>query len=154
MGSSSVLIVESDRRQAETLAVEARKLRGQVAVCHSFEEAYKEIRLRGPRVVVSRAVIGAYQGVHLAQAAVRANSSAHAVIYGSLQDLVFARQMFSTRVFFERQAFLGHTLQRYLTADLPGLDRRNVRVPDRRTTFRGGRRASDTELLWAQASRH
>jgi hypothetical protein len=153
MGSSSVLIVDSDRQQAETLAVAARKCRSEVAMCRSFGEAYDEIRLRRPLIVVARAVIGASQGVHLAQAAVRANSGARVVIYGSLADLVLARQMFSTRVFFERQMFLRYSLQRYLTAHLPGVDRRNVRVPDRRTTFRGGRRASDMDVLW-EASRH
>jgi len=154
MGSPSVLIVESNRQQADTLAQVARKHRSQVATCSTFEEAYKEIRLRGPLIVVTHAVVGAFQGVHLAQAAVRANKSAHVVIYGSVADLVLARQMFNTRVFFERQTFLSHTLQRYLTASLPGLDRRDVRVPDRRTTFRGGRRASDIDALWTQPSRH
>lgn len=154
MGSSSVLIVESNRQQADTLVLEARKYRSQITRCGSFEEAYQEIRLRGPMLVLTHAVIGAFQGVHLAQAAVRANKNAHAVIYGSVADLVLARQMFSTRVFFERQAFLRHTLPRYLTANLPGLDRRDVRVPDRRTTFRGGRRASDIDALWAPASRN
>jgi hypothetical protein len=154
MGSPSVLIVESNRQQADTLVNVARKYRNPVGVCSSFEEAYKEIRLRGPMIVVTRAVIGVSQGVHLAQAAVRANKNAHAVIYGSVSDLVLARQMFSTRVFFERQTFLSHTLQRYLTANLPGLDRRDVHVPDRRTTFRGGRRASDIDVLWTPPSRH
>jgi DNA-binding NtrC family response regulator len=154
MRSSSVLVVESNRQQAEALAVEARKYRSQVSTCSSFEEAYNEIRFRGPLIVVTHAVIGAFQGVHLAQAAVRANRSARVVIYGSLGDLVLARHVVSTRVFFERQSFLRHTLQRYLTANLPSLDRRDVRVPDRRTTFRGGRRASDIDALWAGASGH
>jgi hypothetical protein len=154
MRSSAVLIVESNRQQAETLAVEARKYRSQVSTSSSFEEAYNEIRFRGPLIVVTHAVVGAFQGVHLAQAAVRANRSAHVVIYGSLADLVLARQVSSTRVFFERQAFLPYTLPRYLTASLPSLDRLDVRVPDRRTTFRGGRRASDIDALWAQAPRH
>jgi len=154
MGSPSVLIVDSNRQQADTLVKMARKYRSQVGMCSSFEEAYEQIRLRGPMIVVTHAVVGAFQGVHLAQAAVRANKSAHAVIYGSLSDLVFARQMFSPRVFFERQTFLRHTLQRYLTANLPSLDRRDVRVPDRRTTFRGGRRASDIDVLWTPPSRH
>src|SRR5579864_2571006 len=154
MDSSSVLIVESDRQQADTLATAARKYRRQVGTCTSFEEAYKEIRLGGPQILVTRAVVGVSQGVHLAQAAVRANKNAHVVIYGSVADLVIARQMFSQRVFFERQTFLRHTIQRYLTANLPGLDRRNVRVPDRRTTFRGGRRASDIDALWTPPSTH
>lgn len=154
MGSSSVLIVESNRQQADTLVNLARKYRSQVDLCSSFEEAYNEIRFRGPLIVVTHAVVGAFQGVHLAQAAVRANKDAHAVIYGSVADLVLARQMFSPRVFLERQSFLRHTMQRYLTASLPSLDRRDVRVPDRRTAFRGGRRASDIDVLWTPPSRH
>src|SRR5579863_4331620 len=111
MGSSSILIVESNSQQADMLVKVARKYRSQVATCSSFEEAYNEIRFRGPQIVVTHAVIGAFQGVHLAQAAVRTNKHAHAVIYGSVGDLVFARQMFSPRVFFERQSFIRHTIQ-------------------------------------------
>jgi hypothetical protein len=154
MGSSSVLIVESNGQQADTLASVARTYRSEVAVSNTFEEAYEEIRLRRPAVVVTHAVLGAFQGMHLAQAAVRANKSAHVVIYGSVPDLVLARQLFSPRVFFERQTFIRYTLQRYLTANLPRLDRRDVRLPDRRTTFRGGRRASDIGVLWTPPSRH
>src|ERR1700683_589850 len=154
MPSSSVLIVDSDRHRADALALEARKYRGHVATSSSFAEAYEEIRLRGPLIVLSQAVVGASQGVHLAQAAIRANSHAHTVIYGSLTDLVLARQFFNNRVFFVRQPFLPYTLPHYLTAPPPGLDRRDVRVADRRTTFRGGRRASDIDTLWAPPSRH
>jgi hypothetical protein len=154
MVSLSVLIVDSDRRRADTLALEARRYQCQVTMSNSFDEASKEIRRRAPLIVVAPAVIGAFRGVLLAQAAIRASSRAHAVMYGSLADLVLARQAFRTRVFFERQTFVRHALPRYLTANLPGLDRRDVRVADRRTTFRGGRRASDVDVLWAQACRH
>jgi hypothetical protein len=145
----SILIVDPDRHVADTLALVADKCRSGVTTCTSFEEAEREIRLRGPLVVAAHAVIGNSQGVHLAQAAIRANRRAHVVIYGSPADLVLARKMFSTRVFFEREAFIRHSLPRYLTADLPNLDRRDVRQVDRRTTFRGGRRAYDTEALRA-----
>jgi hypothetical protein len=146
---SSILIVDPDRHVADALAVVADKCRSGVTTCSSFEQAEKEIRLRGPLVVAAHAVVGSAQGVHLAQAAIRANRRAHVVIYGSPADLVLARKMFTTRVFFEREAFIRHTLARYLTADLPGLDRREVRNLDRRTAFRGGRRASDIEALRA-----
>jgi hypothetical protein len=145
----SILIVDPDRHVADALALVADKCRSGVRTCGSFEEAQSEIRLRGPLVVAARAVVGSAQGVHLAQTAVRANRRAHVVIYGSPADLLLARKMFSTRVFFEREAFIRHSLPRYLTADLPALDRRDVRNLDRRTTFRGGRRASDIEALRA-----
>lgn len=145
----SLVIVDSDRHVADSLALVADKCRSGVTTCSSFEQAQKEIRLRGPLVVVSHAVIGSSQGVHLAQAAIRANRFAHVVIYGSTADLLLARKMFSTRVFFERETFIRHSLPRYLMADLPGADRREVRVIDRRTTFRGGRRATDIDALRA-----
>jgi hypothetical protein len=151
---SSVMIVDPDRQRADALALQARKYRTQVATRGVFEEALKEILQRAPLLLLTHTLVGTSQGVHLAQAAIRTNSNAHAVLYGGLPDLVLARKMFSTKVFFERLAFVRHSLPRYLTADLPGLDRRNVRVADRRTTFRGGRRASDVEALWAQARRH
>jgi hypothetical protein len=143
----STLVVDSDRQVADTLAIVAAKCRSGVNTCNSFEVAEREIRLRGPLMVAAHAVIGNAQGMHLAQAAIRANRRAHAVIYGSPADLVLAREMFTRRVFFERDTFIRHSLPRYLTANLPRLDRREVRNVDRRTTFRGGRRASDIEAL-------
>jgi hypothetical protein len=144
-----LLIVDPDWHVTDSLALEARKCWGSVTTQSSFEKAYEAIRLRRPLIVVTNAVVGKGQGVHLAQAAIRANPLAHSVIYGSLSDLVFARTSFNRCVFFERQTFVRHSLPRYLTANLPPVDRREVRVVDRRTTFRGGRRASDIDALRA-----
>jgi hypothetical protein len=149
-----LIIVDPDWRGADALALEARKYRDGVVTHRSFEKAHEQIRLRGPLLIVAHAVIGPCQGVHLASAAIRANSLAHAVIYGSVTELVLARTTFNNRVFFERQTFVRHSLSRYLAADLPRLDRRNVRVVDRRTTFRGGRRASDINELRVPERRH
>jgi hypothetical protein len=145
----SLLIVDPDWHVTDALALEARKCVDRVTTYSSFEKAYEEIRMRRPLMVVSHAVVGKAQGVHLAQAAIRANPLAHSVIYGNLSELVFARTSFNRCVFFERQTFVRHSLPRYLTADLPPVDRRQVRAVDRRTTFRGGRRASDIEALRA-----
>jgi len=143
----SLLIVDPDWHVTGALALEARKCWRSVTTYSSFEKASEAIRMRGPLIVVAHAVIGKAQGVHLAQAAIRANTEAHSVIYGSLAELVLARTTFNRRVFFERQTFVRHSLPRYLTGALPPSDRREVRVVDRRTTFRGGRRASDLEAL-------
>ena len=145
----SLLIVDPDWQVTDALVLEARKYWARVTTHSSFEKAYEEIRMRRPLMVVSHAVVGKAQGVHLAQAAIRANPEAHSVIYGSLNELVFARAAFTRCVFFERQTFVRHSLPRYLTANLPPVDRREVRVVDRRTTFRGGRRASDIDALRA-----
>jgi hypothetical protein len=144
-----LLIVDPDWHVSDALALEARKRWDAVSTHSSFEKAYEAIRMRRPLMVVAHAVIGKSQGVHLAQAALRANPLARSVIYGSLTELVLARTSFNRCVFFERQTFVRHTLTRYLTAALPGVDRREVRVVDRRTTFRGGRRASDIDALRA-----
>src|SRR5579863_2315288 len=102
----SLLLVDPDWHVTDALSIEARKCWGSVKVHSSFEEAYEEIRMRRPLMVVTNAVIGKAQGVHLAQAAVRANNVAHSVIYGSLTDLVLARTSFNRSVFFERQTFV------------------------------------------------
>lgn len=147
--SLSLLIVDPDWHVTDALALEARKCWDRVTTYSSFEKAYEEIRMRRPLMVVSHAVVGKAQGVHLAQAAIRANPQAHSVIYGSLSELVFARTAFTRCVFFERQTSVRHSLPRYLTANLPPVDRREVRLVDRRTTYRGGRRASDIDALRA-----
>ena len=102
----SLLIVDPDWHVTDALALEARKCWDRVTTYSSFEKAYEEIRMRRPLMVVSHAVVGKAQGVHLAQAAIRANPQAHSVIYGSVSELVFARTAFTRCVFFERQTFV------------------------------------------------
>lgn len=144
----SVLVVDPDHQAAETIALLARRFRGEVASCSSFDAARTEIQRRCPLLLVSAAKIGFAQGAHLAQAAIRANSKAHAIVYGTLDELVLARDVFSSRVLFARRTLVRDALPHLLRADLPLQDRRDVRVVDRRDTFRGGRRATDVEALW------
>ncbi len=148
----SVLVVDSDKHRADGLAIEARKHRGEVTTRHTYEDAQKEIQLRAPLILIAHARIRMSQGVHLAQLAVRANGLAHALIYGSPAELVLAHDMFSTRAFFVRESLVSYALPRFLISALPVHERRDVRVVDRRTTFRGGRRASDVDVLWHESS--
>lgn len=144
----SVLVVDADRHFAETIAMIARRSRGEVESSCTFEAARTEIQRRCPLLLVTSAKLGFAQGAHLAQAAIRANSKAHAIIYGKFDELVLARDVFSSRVVFARRASLQQSLPALLRAELPALDRRDLRVVDRRNVFRGGRRATDLETLW------
>jgi hypothetical protein len=146
----SVLVVDLDSHHADTLSALARRLRGEVMCVCNFDQARQEILRRCPLLLVSAAKVGFAQGAHLAQAAIRANSRAHAIMFGSLEELVLARDVFSSRTVFTRRSLVTHALPHLLRGELPLHDRRDVRIVDRRTTFRGGRRATDLEGLWGQ----
>jgi DNA-binding NtrC family response regulator len=143
----SVVIVEPDRNLAMTLAGLAQKAGASVVTRSSFEEARKEIAQRVPSVLFANVRLGMMRGTHLAHAATLGNSRLRAIVYGRPADLVLEMGARRPRMFFEREAFLPFSLAHYLAADLPASDRRDVRHVDRRTTFRGGRRATDIAPL-------
>jgi hypothetical protein len=143
----TVMIVEPDHLIASRLASIAQKLGANVVTRASFEEARRDIALRVPALLISHVKLGQMRGTHLAHAATLASNRLHAVVYGSPSDLALERDARRPRIFFERERFLPYALGQYLTATLPPEDRRDVRTIDRRTTFRGGRRATDITAL-------
>jgi hypothetical protein len=100
--------------------------------------------------LVTNVRLDAYNGLHLAYLARMAPQPPKILVYGDETDLLLAREAQELGAFYESKAAIVRSLAAYLLASLPGRDRRNVAVRDRRMGFRGGRRNSDFEHVRGQ----
>ena len=102
-------------------------------------------RLLGGRYdwLVTNIRLDAYNGLHLAYLASLTARPIRIVVYGDPSDLALAREAQLLGAFFEPRRCIADALPGYLSTDLPPGDRRMPWGGDRRTMFRGGRRAAD-----------
>lgn len=73
------------------------------------------------------------------------------LVYSDRLDLWVTRELQRAGAFFERRSRIAFALPAYAQANLPILDRRSAGAVDRRTAFRGGRRASDVPIVSSDA---
>jgi hypothetical protein len=106
-------------------------------------------RLRGARLfqspfdlLVTNMQLHSYNGLHLALLMANTGLPTRSVVYTNLFDLGWAHEVQRAGVFYETRSRLPYALPAYLSARLPEADRRHA-VPERRSSFRGGRRRSD-----------
>jgi DNA-binding NtrC family response regulator len=126
----------------------ARSAGWDVIVRQSFVEARQDIAAFAPAMLVTALRLGDFNGIHLVHLSKLANPRAPCVVYGEAEgDVELGREAQRAGAFYERRSRLPFALRRYLTADLPTQDRRDIRRPDRRTEFRGGRRSTDLAVL-------
>lgn len=83
------------------------------------------------------------EGLHLAYVVASAGYRTRAVVYSDGAESWVIRELHRAGAFYESRSRVAFALPAYANADLPVLDRRNPAMPDRRTAYRGGRRASD-----------
>jgi hypothetical protein len=97
--------------------------------------------------LVTNIRLEAYNGLHLAYLAKVTQQPTKILIYSDEADLLLAREAQRLGAFYEPRDTIRQSLPGYLSSTLPSSDRRDVAIPDRRATFRGGRRSSDFERL-------
>jgi DNA-binding NarL/FixJ family response regulator len=102
--------------------------------------------------VVSNLRLGPYNGLHLVYRTLGASVPPRCIVYTAERDQGLAREVQRAGAFYETADCLPVTLAAYLSGHLPARDRRDSAALDRRTTFRGGRRCWDRQLLLARAS--
>lgn len=90
------------------------------------------------------------EGLQLAHVVAGAGYSTRALIYSDAVDPWIVRELHRAGAFFETRSRIVFSLPSYVKAKLPILDRRDPAKPDRRTTYRGGRRASDVPMISTQ----
>lgn len=100
-----------------------------------------------PTVLIANVRLGEYNGIHLVYLAKRRDENVRALVYAERHDAVLAREAQRAHAFYQRQMFLPFSLEEFLKASLPAVDRREPDGIDRRTMFRGGRRATDIPFL-------
>ena len=86
-----------------------------------------------------------YNGLHLVLLAT-SEGVTRSLVHTDRPDPYLVREAQAIGAFFERTERLLHAVVGYLHFDLPQRDRRNSDRYDRRTAFRGGRRAADIAL--------
>ncbi|HEY7287597.1 MAG TPA: hypothetical protein VH497_19235 [Vicinamibacterales bacterium] len=111
--------------------------------CADFQTARTELATLRPDALVTNLRLHDYNGLHLVLLARASNRRARCVVHTSRPDAYLIREAQEIGAFFERTERLPHALSGYLLADLPVRDRRDPQRIDRRTAFRGGRRAID-----------
>ena len=144
--NNHVLLVEGDRDRLHGLQ-RILATRGQVDAYETFAHARRRLLLcrPPPQLLVTNGRLGPYNGIHLAYLAATLALPTRVVVYDSADRLTLAREAQRAGAFFVRGSHLTAALPRYLEADLPTWDRRNVGSPNRRQVFRGGRRATDAK---------
>jgi DNA-binding NtrC family response regulator len=145
MISPVVLLVEPNPSLADMIEESIRPM-AQVYFHREFESARRQLAAQRFDFVVSNLRLRSFNGLHLAYA-VNAVAPTRCVIYTESREPALAQDVRRAGAFYEVVDRLPVTLPAYLAGKLPPADRRDPAVPDRRTPFRGGRRAWDRQLL-------
>ena len=155
----AILIAEPYESFAAQLAAIAHEAGWAAITCHTFEVARATLESAAPDVLVTNVRLGLFNGIQLCYLIKRHSPDTPVVVYAAKKDIGCAVDAQQACGLFERQSFMPHSLPSYLAAIeqrnagsqsaaiLPERDRRNPDVVDRRTYFRGGRRATDLAVL-------
>ena len=109
-----------------------------------FQTAFDRLSDDAPDLLVTKLRLRAnVEGMQLAYVVASSGYATRAVVYSDYADHWVAHEIQRAGAFFETPARLIFALPSYIPAKLPVLDRRNPSLIDRRSEFRGGRRASD-----------
>lgn len=142
-----ILIVEPDVAFRELLldVVIAHGLASGVA---DFGSAFDRLSIDPPDFVVTNLLVRAnVEGLQLAYLAGSIKHATRTIVYSDYADERITHEIQRAGAFFETPTRLVFALPAYLQARLPVNDRRNPHATDRRTLFRGGRRASDVPAI-------
>jgi len=113
----------------------------------SFQAAYARLTSDPPDLLVTNLRLHAtVEGLQLAYVVASSGYPTRVLVYSETAEPWITRELHRASAFFEAQWRLQFALPAYMMADLPVLDRRSPVVPDRRTAYRGGRRASDVPI--------
>jgi hypothetical protein len=140
-----VLIVDPDG--AWPRIGDACRDRAVIEVCRDFETARRLLVAAPPVLLLTPVRLGAYNGLHLVYLARAAKCGTRCVLTGRPADRALVREAQGLGAFFEPPHRAPYAVASYLDADLPGRDRRSLEAPDRRRSFRSGRRASDRAFV-------
>lgn len=141
-----LLIVEPDVAVSARLRQVARR-DAQVSAAREFSDARMRVLYDPPDVLVTNLRLAEYNGLHLVILARTAETVSRCIVHTNAPDLLLIREAQSFGAFYERTDRLPFSLLSYLHSAWPSSDRRDPARFDRRTLFRGGRRASDVAEL-------
>src|SRR5262245_9451475 len=96
-----------------------------------------------PELLVTGLRLGPHNGLHLVHLSKLTESPPRAIVFGDQLDPYLVREARTLGAFFESTFQMTAMVRAYLAAQLPFEERRDPAGGDRRTTYRGGRRAKD-----------
>ena len=142
-----LLIVESDAPYRDLLQRIAQP-HAEVEALSDFSTAYSRLSGEPPDLLITNLRLHArLDGLQLAYVAATTGRPTRTIAYGEPAGPWVARELQGVGAFYESQLRFQFALPAYLQARLPVLDRREPMRFDRRTRYRGGRRASDVPLI-------
>ena len=144
------LIVDPHPQFAEYLANVAVCSDLTAVVADSYAEARSQLDSPDIGVLVTSLKLGEYNGIQLVYLARQKHPGVTCIVYGQ-EDHRLGLEAQRAGAFYEWREAVAFAFPRYLEGlrTLPTTDRRDPTVTDRRLTFRGGRRTTDTEMLFA-----
>jgi len=143
-GMKHLLVVEPDAILGERVLARCERI-ARATLCRDFLSARSQLLASTPDLLVTNLRLEEYNGLHLVLLA-SAEGTTRSLVHTDRPDPYLVREAQSIGAFFERTERLLQAVVGYLDFDLPQRDRRNSDRYDRRTEFRGGRRAADIAL--------
>jgi DNA-binding NarL/FixJ family response regulator len=141
--SKRVLIVEPDPAMRASLRDSIRSI-AEVDESPDFPAARAQMSATSYDLLITNLRLEAYNGLHLVLLAAAAGLPTRSLVYDERQDASLAREAQRAGAFYELRDHLTRTLAAYVQGTLPGTDRRDPFVTDRRSVSRGGRRSVDS----------
>jgi hypothetical protein len=139
-----LLVVEPDAILGQRVLARCEGI-AQATLCRDFLSARSQLLASAPDLLVTNLRLEEYNGLHLVLLA-SSEGVTRSLVHTDRPDPYLVREAQAIGAFFERTERLLHALVGYLNFNLPQRDRRNSDRYDRRTAFRGGRRAADIAL--------
>src|SRR5882757_9198960 len=132
-----VLLVEPD---PDLVKILTKRMRHLAHVDHRarFEDALRELERHAFDFIVANEHLGSHTGVELVQLAVTTGVPVKSIVYTDTYDPVTAREIQDAGAFYETRNCSPYALAPFLRGTLPGEDRRDPAVRDRRGNSRGG----------------
>ena len=146
--TTHVLIVEPDRVVNRRLQRACGRATS-VTSCHDFLGARTRMLAATPDLLITNLRLNEYNGLHLVLLSHATEAPPRCIVHTDRPDFRLIKEGQSLGAFFERTARLPYALPNYLHHQWPPTDNRDPSRFDRRSLFRGGRRASDLEELVA-----
>ncbi len=140
---ASVLIVEPDVQIGGKLRAACIEAGAYATLCADFLNAREQLERNPPTVLITNLRLEEYNGLHLVLLSQTTGIRARCVVHTDRPDFLLVNEALAMGAFFERTERLIYSISGYIWGALPSEDRRDPQTPDRRASFRGGRRASD-----------
>lgn len=143
-GMKNLLVVEPDAILGQRVVARCERI-ARATLCRDFLSARSQLLASTPDLLVTNLRLEEYNGLHLVLLA-SSEGVTRSLVHSDRPDPYLVREAQTIGAFFERTERLLDAVASYVTVALPQRDRRNADRYDRRTEFRGGRRAADVAL--------